>query len=176
MARWRLTSAHYLKVAGTEWHYNEVDRKSGKLVTRRFPVPTLLDPNEPSDWNHRYGDGEGEIIVAWKGKTDNERDIIFSDPPTPDMVPLDAEAKAETAKYLRQWNMPTDGRVPDSFGEVILNNIQTELQRVQEQAAKPTQVEGLTELLAAMATIMKQNAEIVAKLTAPQDAPSARRA
>ena len=192
--RWRLTSPHYLNVPGVEWNYNEVDRKTGKQVTRRFPTPSLLDPNNPGDWNivsirnQAGGPEEGQIIVGWEGKC-LDTDIIFKGAdwkshgaPTPDMVPLDDEAKAESAKYLKQWNMPTDGSpIPDNSSELILNRLQAEFKAVSEATNKPQQIEGLTEMLAAMTAIMKQNAELLATLTKPPMAveplaPAARRA
>lgn len=179
--RWRLTSPHYLNVSGVEWNYNEVDRKTGKQVTRRFPVPSLLDPNNPQDWNivsvrnQAGGPEEGQIIVGWEGKC-LETDIIFKSSdwkghgaPTPDMVPLDDEAKAESAKYLKQWNMPTDGSpIPDNSSELILNRLQAEFKTVSEAQNKPQQIEGLTEMLAAMTAIMKQNQELIALMAKPQ--------
>lgn len=169
--RWRLTAPHYLNVPGTEWHFNQVDRKTGKQVTKRFPVPELLNPNEPADWTHRYNSDEGEIIVAWEGKTDDPRDKIFVGPPTPDMVPLDEEAKKESGKYVKVWNLPTDGTpIPDNSSELILNKLQAELQSVSEAANKPAQIEGLGELMAALTAVMKQNAELIAKLSSPPQA------
>lgn len=172
--RWRLTAPHYLNIAGTQWHYSEVDRKTGKQIVRRFDVPSLLNPNEPSDWSHKYNQDEGEIIVAWADQTTDARDLIFVGAPTPDMVPLDDEAKAESGKYLKQWNIPTDGSpIPDDSSQLILNRLQAEFKAVHEATNKPAQIEGLSEVLAAMTMVMKQNAELLAKLS---EAPVARRA
>src|SRR5712664_1979266 len=75
MARWRLITGHYLNVlidgSPAEWEYKETDRNTGKQARRIFPVPVLLDPNDPADHNH-----PGEIIVCHEGAGDR-RDIIF---------------------------------------------------------------------------------------------------
>src|ERR1700690_2128608 len=98
MARWRLAGPHYLNVEGSTWEYKEVDRTTGKQKRTLFPVPQLLDPDNPGDWNHVRGKDDGEIIVADGRGEVNAKDIIFSGEPTPDMVPLDDDAKAITAK------------------------------------------------------------------------------
>jgi len=101
MARWRLTSAHYLNVPGTEWEYKETDLNSGRQARRIFPVPMYLNPDWQQDHNY-----PGEIIVK-QGKGE-PRDIIFEGPPTPDMEPLDEEAEAISAKHRPSWIHPIE--------------------------------------------------------------------
>ena len=81
MARWRLMNAHYLNVSGTEWEHKETDRSTGKQARKVFPVPMLLNPEDPADHNY-----PGEIIVAHEGKTAQRRDIIFVGQPSPVVV------------------------------------------------------------------------------------------
>lgn len=174
MARWRLAAPHYLKVPGTEWEYKEVDRTTGKQVRKVFPVPLLLDPDQPADWNHRYGDGQGEIIVAYAGKTDNVRDIIFEGDPTPDMIPLDEEAKAITATFATRWKHPIES-LEKSYSEHMLDDLQRQVADVRAQtAAQP--VEGMSELLKVMKEMMEQNQQVISALVATKAPAVARRA
>jgi hypothetical protein len=92
MARWRLRSPHYLNVPGTEWEYKETDQTTGKQGRKIFAVPAFLD--------------EG-VVVCHEDKG-QERDTIFLGPPTPEMEPLDAEAKAISASEAPKWQLPPD--------------------------------------------------------------------
>lgn len=170
MARWRLVCGHYLNTEPPQfWEYKEIDRGTGKQVTRRFPVPALLDPNDPGDWNHKDGFGNGEVIVAHAGKTDNSRDIIFTGDPTPDMVPLDAEAEAITKSLAGKWKHPIES-LTGNYADTLLQDLQTEMAKVAANVPPAGQIQGLTELMAAMTTIMKQNQELLQAL-APKPAP-----
>ena len=176
MARWRLTAPHYLNVPGTQWEYKEVDRTTGKPMRRVFAVPLLLDPNNPGDWNHRNGDS-GEIIVCYADKGDS-RDTVFVGEPTPDMIPLDDEAKAISASFAKKWKHPIES-LPNSYSEKVLDDLQKQVADVRTKTSAQT-VDGMQELLTAMAGMMKQNAELIAALTAvkpePAPTPTARRA
>ena len=48
MARWKLMTSHYLNTPGEEWEYTENDRNTGRPRRIKFPVPRLLDINDPS--------------------------------------------------------------------------------------------------------------------------------
>src|SRR5436853_5388679 len=97
--RWRLVNAHYLKVPvlqdGTEveWEHKETNRTNGRSVRKLFPVPMLLDTNDPSDYNY-----PGEIIVAHEPNDDqtnaNRNDYIFIGDPTPQMETPNEAAQA----------------------------------------------------------------------------------
>lgn len=122
MARWKLQVAHYLKVPGTTWEQVETDRETGRQRRKAYPVPCLLDPKDPSCWTHKPGQGhvlkggnsweEGSIVVAYEGKTDDSRDIIFEGDPTPDMQPLDDEAREINKRY--HW-CDKKGQLDDQF-------------------------------------------------------------
>lgn len=174
MARWKLLNAHYLQTRDTEWEYKEVDRTTGRPKRTVFPVPRLLDPAQPSDWTHRDGRDEGEIIVCHEGKGE-AKDITFFSEPTPDMLPLDAEAKTITAKLGAKWKHPIES-LPGSYADAVLDDFQKQLAEVQAQNQTPKN-EGVTELLTAMAAMMKQNQEMMAALVGKSTpAPAARRA
>src|SRR5260370_20903891 len=124
MARWKLVTEHYLNVPGTEWEYKETSRETGRQVRRVFPVPLHLDPNENNIADHNY---PGEIIVCHVGKGQG-RDIEFVGPPTPDMQPLDDEAKAISAK-LPQRNQ--DALYMNSYADGILEGFLKQIANLQ---------------------------------------------
>lgn len=166
MARWRLAAAHYLNTGDQKWEYSEIDRTTGRPKRVQFPVPRLLNPEDPMDWNHvRSKDGfgkpeSGEIIVA---QGDHEPlDIVFVGEPTPDMVPLDDAARAITAKYEKKWKHPIDS-LSGTYADAMIKDLSDEMQKVREQAAS-AQVEGMSELLTAMTAMLKQNQEMMALL------------
>lgn len=166
MARWKLATAHYLNmIDASEWEYSETDRTTGRPKKRIFKVPTLLDPQDPSQWNHRFGD-MGDIIVCDNG-THDDRDYEFVGDPTADMIPLDDEAKAISAKFEAKWNRPTEGLGADSYGESLIIGFQKQLAEVQS-TTKSTEISGMSELLAAMTSMMKQNQDLIAVLTKSQ--------
>lgn len=105
--RWRLVNAHYLKVPvlqdGTEveWEHKETNRTNGRSVRKLFPVPMLLDTNDPSDYNY-----PGEIIVAHEGDNANRNDYIFIGDPTPEMEPLNEAAQAISDSMRHRWDHP----------------------------------------------------------------------
>lgn len=175
MARWRLAAPHYLNVPGTEWEYKEVDRTTGRQKKRTFPVPTHLDPDNPSDWNHIHGKDNGEIIVCQPGKG-QPNDLEFEGPPTPDMVPLDDEAKEISASFAKVWKHPIES-LSGSYGDELLKDMGNEMDKLRAEQNRP-QVEGMSELLAAMTTMMKQNQELIAALATRvvEDPKTARRA
>jgi len=106
MARWRLITGHYLNVLldgkPAEWEYKETDRTTGKQGRKVFPVPMLMDPNDPADHNY-----PGEIIVCHEGKGER-RDIVFFGDPTPDMEPYDEEGEAISTALAAQWQHPIE--------------------------------------------------------------------
>jgi hypothetical protein len=163
MARWKLVAPHYLKVPGTTWEYKENSRTTGKPVRRVFDVPLLVDPREPSDWTQILGRDDGIVVVCFEGKGE-AGDITFEGDPTPDMVPMDDEAKAISAKFAGQWKHPIE-TLNSTYSQVLVDNFQTEIVKLQAETNKPAAVEGMTELLTAMTVMMKQNQELISILT-----------
>ena len=125
MARWKLTQKHYLNVPGTLWEYTENDRATGRPKRKQFPVPRFLDPDDTSDWNYidmrdpRGNAIDGSIVVAWEGSA-KEKDLVFEGQPTPDMVPLDDEAKEISSKLKVQVSPDQEG----GFAGSVLENRQ----------------------------------------------------
>jgi len=159
--RWKLVTSHYLNVLDEEWEYQETDRKTGRMKRTKFPVPRLLDINDPCCWTTKLGGdtqagtAEGEIIVCHEGKGQSG-DIVFFGDPTPDMIPVDDEAKALSASFERHWQYkPEEASV--SHSQSIVDKFQIEMA---EMRSKPAEVAGLTELTAAM---LKQT-EAISKL------------
>ena len=173
MARWRLAAPHYLNVEGTSWEYKEVNRTTGRQQRTVFAVPLHLDPDNPADWNHVNGKDEGAIIVC-NGKDEvNAKDIIFTGEPTPDMVPLDDAAAAISAKLAPKWKHPIE-TLSGTYADAMLRDMSVEMEEIRVQGAS-AKVEGMTELLTAMTSMMKQNQEILATLATRQTAGVAAR-
>src|SRR5215467_7186330 len=95
MARWKLMVPHYLMTnPATEWEHKETSRETGKQSRVIYKVPRYLDPKDPSDWTDR------EDVVVCDGKNPGRGDIIFLGEPTPDMEPVDDEAKKISQKFI----------------------------------------------------------------------------
>lgn len=166
MARWKLTSAHYLNVPGTEWEYKEVSRETGRQARKVFEVPLYLDPKDPGDCNYP----PDEIIVT-NGGTCQPRDIKFVGKPTPEMEPLDDEAIAQTEAERPRWKNPIE-----QFGEysqslissfeaqiaaLMANQVAAPAGPVAKGSISPTDFAKLQEQVAAL---MEQNAAMAAEL------------
>lgn len=166
MARWRLQQPHYLNVPGTEWEYKEVDRTSGKQARKVYNVPLYLDPREPTDHNY-----PGEIVVA-QGST-QLKDIIFIGEPTPDMEPLDEEAKKISDSLAPKWKHPIDSL--SGYGDYsasLISNFQKQIASAMANLpaapADPVSASGVdpdafAKLQEQVAALMARNAELEAK-------------
>lgn len=176
MARWKLLQPHYLNLPGTKWEYTENDRSTGKPVRRQFDVPTFLHPESPGDWNDRNGE-EGIIVVSNKQDNAHPKDYLFASDPTPDMEPLDDEAREISAKLAPKWNHPIDSLPSQgNYSQSLLDGLQSKMAEAQSKTAE-TQAEGMSQLLATMAAMIKQNQELIATLAADRvPASAARRA
>lgn len=162
MARWKLMVAHYLNTPGEEWEYIENDRKTGRPIRHKFLVPRLMDPLDPTCWTNKWGgknDEDGEIIVCHAGKGE-PNDLVFSGDPTPDMVPMDDEAKVLSKSFEELWRYkPEDSN--GTYSQSLVDKFQADMASVQ---TKPTQVEGLSDLVAAISEMAKSNAAVLASL------------
>lgn len=159
MARWKLMTAHYLNTPGEEWEYQETDRKTGRPKRTKFAVPRYLDPRDPTCWTERWGNKdneEGEIIVCWEGQG-NAHDIVFVGDPTPDMVPVDDEAREISATFEARWNFQPENADTD-FSQSLVDKFQSELAEIQ---AKPVEVPGLAELTTAIGEMAKTNQKLL---------------
>jgi len=165
MARWRLSTSHYLQIPGTEWEQMEKDQLTGREVRKRYTVPRLLDVDDPTSWNYhtRNPRGEiiaGEVVVCYEGKG-QPQDIVFIGDPSPDMIPLDDEAREISRKLEPRWNAKPDEET--SFTKKLMEQQQS---LAVELAAKANtvKVEGLDEMLKAMAAQMTQTQQLIAAL------------
>lgn len=164
MARWKLSCPHYINTPGTEWEYQETDRKTGRPIRKKFPVPQLLDPADPTCWTNRWGsadNADGEIIVCHEGKGESSDQIFLGDP-SPDMIPVDDEAKAISASFAKVWQHRPEEAQPNSFSQSLVDRFQIQMAEAQQNAAKP--LEGMETLLGAMTKMMDQNAQLIAAL------------
>ena len=162
--RWRLLQPHYLNVPGTEWEYKEVDRTSGKQARKVYEVPLLLNPNDPNDYNY-----PGEIIVCHEGKGQRQ-DIVFVGPPTPDMEPIDEEAKMLSASMEKGWVHPIES-LPEQGGysQSLLTDFQRQLSEAMANAPvrnAAVSKDEFEELKKQMAELMAQNKALAEQLKA----------
>lgn len=168
MARWKLVASHYLTIEGTWWEQVEVDQMSGKQIRKRYSVPLQLDIDDPSLWNDnivRNPRGEvlgGDIVVAYKDKEHLTHDYIFTGNPTPDMFPLDDEAREISAEFEGTWKMAPSEEL--TYGRRLVDRVQEE-QAAIEAKESTVKIEGLSEVLQSMSAMMQQNAAIIATLT-----------
>lgn len=159
MARWKLMTAHYLNTPGEEWEYTENDRTTGRPKRIKFPVPRYLDPRDPSCWTKRWGNKDnedGEVIVCHEG-TGETGDIIFDGDPTPDMVPVDDEARAISASFEKRWSYKPETDSGD-YSQSLVDKFQIELAEAQP---RPVEVPGLAELTGAIGKLVEQNAKVI---------------
>lgn len=178
MARWQLTHPHYLVVLDNDWEYKEVDRATGKQVRRTFNVPRYLDPNDVGDWNYKRNNDDGEIIVTnLKDGGDYPNDIYFLGQPTPDMIPLDNEAKAISAALEAKWQHPIES-LSGSFSQSLIDNWQKEMAEVQTKASVSTDAiaSALSQIAETQAMLVKLMAKTTGPVEAEAPAPVARRA
>lgn len=165
MARWKLTAAHYLNVPGTEWEYEETNRDTGKRGRKKFLVPMYLSPEDPEFQNR-----DGEVVVAYEGSAER-RDVIFEGLPTPDMEPLDDEARAISEAEMPKWVHPIES-LP-ATGEHYSQSLLTMLERQMGEAmqtiaagqrtntpAKGIDPDEFEIMKAQMAKLMARNAEL----------------
>ena len=173
MARWKLTEAHYIKVEGTTWEYNEIDRTTGRPKRTKFPVPMLLDPASADDLK-QYGqddpflgrDADPVIIVIQsEDYRKHSRDVSADFTPTPGMMPLDDEAKAITAELSKGAWVPTNGIDPESqnnsYTAKLLNGMIDRMTDMKTGVQQAPQVQGIEELLKTMSAVMAQQTEIL---------------
>jgi hypothetical protein len=168
MARWQLSTSHYLSVENNEWEYNETDRGTGKQLRTRIKVPLYLDINDQNCWNVQYRNprGEvisGEVIVARRTGEEHKDDIIFVGDPTPDMIPLDDEAKAISETFSKRWG--TAPNVDMSYGQHVIEGFQAEQARIQSEA-NIVKIEGMAEIMKTMSDMLAQNQQLIMALAA----------
>jgi hypothetical protein len=122
-----------------------------------------LDPNIEADWNYteRVGNNvvDGKIIVCHAGKGE-PRDIIFEGSPTPGMLPLDDEARAISGQF--DWT-PTQGLDEASQNESYQQQLLVQLSNMKDQVATSSKIEGMGELMKALAEMMVLQRELLGR-------------
>lgn len=168
MARWKLTASHYLTVSGTAWEQAEVDQMTGRQIRKRYEVPMQLDILDPIIWNGnivRNPRGEvlgGDIVVAYADKVHEPKDYLFTGEPTPDMFPLDDEAREISAAFEVKWKARPEEDMP--YGEKLMMQLM-EKRADMESKESTVKIEGLPEVLASFGEMMKQNQALVMAIT-----------
>ena len=165
MARWQLTEAHALHtIPPTKWEWQQINRMTGRPERKIFNVPLHLDPNIEGDWNYqeRIGNNivDGKIIVCHEGKGE-PKDIVFTGDPTPGMLPIDDEARAISSRF--SWT-PTQGLDEISQANSHQQQILVELSNMKDQVRAAPQVEGMADLMKAMAEMMTFQRELLSTL------------
>ena len=168
MARWKLINAHYLMtIDPAEWEYTETSRTTGKQVRKKFHIPRLLDPSDPGDWTNRWGNkdnAEGEVVVCLPDKG-QPGDVEFLGDPTPDMSPIDDEAKEISASFAVRWSYKPDS--DQSYSQSLVDKFQVEMAELKTKAP-PLEIPGLADLVAAISQQTKATSEAIAALGAPR--------
>jgi len=167
MARWKLMADHYLNCHDTKWEYKEINQATGRERRKEVDVPRFLSIADPADWTNSWGNrdnAQGEIVVCHEGKGE-AKDITFWGDPTPDMSPVDDEARAISASFADKWQYRPDG-AEVSYSQSMIDKFETEMRSIKEKPAT-VEVAGLSDLVAAMAALTAQNAEIIKGLSAP---------
>lgn len=177
MARWKLMNPHYLNVKeidGEEivWEYKETDRNTGRQARKRFPIPYLLDPKDPTLQNRA-----GDIIVS-DGHNAVPGDIIFFGEPTPDMMPIDDEAKAISEKLAPKWQHPIDTLPANGdFSLALIRTFEKQMSDLVKQGTIVPNVssngidpEAFKALQDQVKALMEQNAKLQEAATKPDSA------
>lgn len=161
MARWKLTSKHYLHAEQygqpTEWERQEMNIDTGRNFRKLYKVPMYIDPEDPGCINKH----EGICVVARKG-TDKPGDIVFFGPPTMDMEPLDDDARAETEAERPKWIDPINS-LPLQIGEEAGRAI---MQGLEQQIAAM----GMGAVNASLRTVPNADIEALRKMVEAQQA------
>jgi polyhydroxyalkanoate synthesis regulator phasin len=164
MARWRLLVGHYLNTdPPAEIEFKEVDRNTGRQARKVYKVPRHLDPKDPNDHNYP---SEGEIIVS-NGNNAQGRDIVFIGDPTPDMEPIDDEAKKISQSFIDsgKWTKKEEGM---DFGESLIKNFMAKMDQLaigQQQAVSTAGIDAkaFSDLQGQVKALIEQNAKLQAE-------------
>jgi hypothetical protein len=179
MARWKLTAKHYLQALQfgqpSEWQREEINVQTGRAFRKTYPVPMFIDPDDPFCINRHVG----YCVVATEG-SDQPGDLIVSNfKPTPDMEPLDDEARQLSEAERPNWINPIDGLSPmmgEDFANQLLAALQQQMNKTSispGQAGVNSEVSNLSTLVAAQ---QRQIDQLLAALSGRSVEGEARRA
>lgn len=171
MARWKMTEAHYLKVPGTKWEYTETNRTTGRPMRTQFDVPFYISPHDDSDLKEFGQPPNGDIIVTNKPDSAFPKDVVFEGTPTLGMVPLDDEARKQTAVLEKRGLSVTQGLEfedqNNSYVNKMLSGLIDKMTDMKVEGAAPT-TPGMADMMQTMAAMMAKQTEILDRLTAPK--------
>jgi len=165
MARWKLLQPHYIVVPDTHWEYKETDQSTGRQGRKLFNVPRYLNPNDPSDFTHP----ELGAIIVTNGNNPDPRDLKFEGPPTPEMEPIDAEAKKITDAESPKWVHPIES-LPGGYNASLLSNLESQVaalaagQKAAPVAIKGVDPEDFKKMQEQLAALMAKNTELEAQI------------
>lgn len=186
MARWRLTASHYLNVPGVKYTREETDRDTGEVAKFDYDVPMFLDIRNPP---RRYNQ-DGNIFVTNVKPIGPSRDVYFLGDPTPDMEPVDDEAREISGKMRWQNPMgeeafPTSGGSyggSEGFGAAMIAQLEKAIDKLAKKAAsgEPTSGKGVdpeafAELQKQVQALVEQNAKLQNELVDKKVAAGGRR-
>lgn len=149
MAKWKLAQPHYLNmVEPIEWEHQETDPVTQRVLRKRYVVPLYIN--------------KGEIVNQGEGG-----EFEFIGDPTPDMVPIDAEAEAISDKLKPSWQVSEYGTGTES----VLDNLTKELSKAMAAGISVANVsvpgvsaEAFAEMQGQLKALTEQNAQLLAKL------------
>lgn len=150
MARWQLTQPHYVHVTELiEWEKIETDPITQRQNRKRYRVPLYIDADK--------------VVCRGRGLPG---DIEFEGEPTPDMMPLDDEAKAISDSFKDLWSQSDYGIGTDA----VLANLGMELAKAMSQGSTQSRAvpgvtpEAFAEVQRQLTALMEQNAMLMAKI------------
>lgn len=174
MARWRVTAKHYLLARQfgeeTTWVREETNRDTGRAFRRTFAVPLYIDPEDPICINRNIG----YCVVATEG-SEMPGDITLLSPCTPDMEPLDDDAKRITAEESKKWKDPINSlpiSIGDDFGNQLLAMLTAQFNNVSNAPSvslKGASTSELDELKAMLAAQQEQIAKLIGATSTPTE-------
>lgn len=166
MAIWKLLQPHYLNVEQfdefepVEYMYQEQDRESGRMRRKTWAVPMYLP---------------AETFVSDQANPHNY--IVFKGDPTPDMLPVDAEARKVSAQFEGKWkhaieSLPANGDFSASLIRGFEKQIDALIQSKGDQPVQNTSGKGVdpTEFAAMQKQIEELTKALAAKDGVPKDA------
>src|SRR6267154_1733519 len=153
MARWKLTAKHYLEALQfgqpSEWQREEINVQTGRAFRKTYPVPMYIDPDDPFCINRTVG----YCVIATKGSALPGDLEVKNFKPTPDMEPLDEEARQLSEAERPHWINPIDGLSPtmgEDFANQLLAALQQQMNKSQVgSAGSSAEVSNLSALVAA---------------------------
>jgi hypothetical protein len=96
-----------------------------------------------------------EVIVCHEGKGEDS-DIVFIGDPTPDMLPVDDEAREITATFEVRWKAKPESMAGD-YSQSLIDKFNVEAEAIR---AKPVEVPGLADLVGAINKLVETTTSV----------------